>query len=192
MSVCHVDSSLTNRIFSALSDSLFSVNTGSVPKVGDKFPSGTFLFEKTPGDKVDVDEALKGKKIIIFGVPGAFTPGCSLTHLPGYVKDAEKLKGKGISEIWCVSVNDPFVQQAWGKEQGAEGKVRMLADTTAAFNKAIGLALDLTSALGSVRSKRYSLLVDDGVVTQVNVEPESAPTGLIFFFFLICQGVYHS
>jgi len=153
-------------------------SSSPVIKVGERIPSGLVLFENDPTGKVQVDELLKGKKVAIFGVPGAFTPGCSKTHLPGFVADAEKIKGKGINEIVCVSVNDPFVMQAWGEAHQAAGKVRMLADTTAAFTKALGLDIDKTEALGSVRSKRYSVIIEDGVVTQLNVEPESAPTGL--------------
>jgi len=148
-------------------------------KVGDKIPSGQVLFENDPSGKVEVDQLVKGKKVIIFGVPGAFTPGCSKTHLPGYITDADKIRSKGIDEIICVSVNDPFVQAAWGENQKAAGKVRMLADPTAAFTTALGLDFAGAAAvLGGVRSKRYSIIVDDGKVTQVNVEPESAPTGL--------------
>jgi len=112
----------------------------------------------------------------VFGVPGAFTPGCSATHLPGYVKHADALKAAGAAAVVCVSVNDPFVMAAWGKAHGADGKVRMLADTNAAFVKACGLDLDLSAALGSVRSKRFSALVVDGVVKALNVEPDN--TGL--------------
>ena len=147
-------------------------------QVGQRFPAGQTLFEGNPGGAVDVDQMLKGKKVIIFGVPGAFTPGCSKTHLPGYVADAAKLKAAGIDEIVCVSINDAFVMAAWGEANQAEGKVRMLADTTGDLTKRLGLAIDLTSKLCSVRSKRYSLIVDDGVVVQANIEPESAPTGL--------------
>ena len=119
-----------------------------------------------------------GKKVVVFGVPGAFTPGCSKTHLPGYVKDAERLKGKGVAEIVCVSVNDPFVMAAWGEAHGAGGKVRMLADTTGAFAKSLGLDLDLTAALGGVRCKRFSAVVEDGTITALNLEPADAPTGM--------------
>lgn len=147
-------------------------------KAGDAFPRGVVLQETNPGTNVELDQLLKGKKVIIFGVPGAFTPGCSKTHLPGYIADAEKLKSKGIDEIVCVSVNDAFVMAAWGEQTGAAGKVRMLADTQAELTRRLGLALDLTAKLASVRSKRYSLIVEDGVITQANVEPEGAPTGL--------------
>lgn len=98
--------------------------------------------------------------------------------VPGYIKDFEKIKGAGIAEVICVSVNDAFVQAAWGEANQAAGKVRMLADPQATFTKAIGLDIDLSGALGSVRSKRYSAIINDGVVEQINVEPESAPTGL--------------
>ena len=113
--------------------------------------------------------------MVIFGVPGAFTPGCSKTHLPGYVAAADALKAtKGVADIVCVSVNDPFVMEAWGKAHAADGKVRMLADTTGAYTKALGLDMDLTAALGGVRSKRYSAVVDNGVVTKLNVEVREA------------------
>ena len=116
--------------------------------------------------------------MVLFGVPGAFTPGCSKTHLPGYVAAHADLKAKGVQEVVCVSVNDPFVMEQWGKAHGADGKVRMLADTTAAFTKALGLDLDLTAALGGVRCKRFSAVVEDGVVTKLNLEPSDAPTGM--------------
>ena len=112
----------------------------------------------------------------MFGVPGAFTPGCSKTHLPGYVADAAKYKSKGVDEILCVSVNDPFVMAAWGEAQGAAGKVRMLADTNAELAKALGLDVEL-GVLGGTRCKRFSALVDHGVIKALNVEPESG-TGL--------------
>lgn len=115
------------------------------------------------------------KKIIVFAVPGAFTPGCSKTHVPGYVQKADELKKSGIAEIVCVSVNDPFVMSAWGKDQNAGGKVRMLADPAAAFTKAVNLSIDLPP-LGGVRSKRYSMVVENGVVKSLNVEPDG--TGL--------------
>jgi 2-Cys peroxiredoxin 5 len=112
----------------------------------------------------------------LFGVPGAFTPGCSNTHLPGYVANAEALKAAGANEIVCLSVNDPFVMAAWGKAQNADNKVRMIADTNATLTKALGLDLDLTAPLGSIRCKRFSALVVDGVIKSLNVEPDG--TGL--------------
>ena len=118
--------------------------------VGDQVPSVT-LFEDSPGGKVELESLCAGKKVVMFGVPGAFTPGCSKTHLPGYVAAAADLKAGGVDEIVCVSVNDPFVMEAWGKDQSAGGKVRMLADTTAELTKALGLELDLTAVLGNVR-----------------------------------------
>jgi len=143
--------------------------------VGDKVPDVT-LFEDSPGGKVSLASVCAGKKVVVFGVPGAFTPGCSKTHLPGYVAKAEEMKGKGVEEIVCVSVNDPFVMEAWGKDQGATGKVRMLADTCGDLTKALELELDLSAVLGSVRCKRFAMLVEDGTVTKVNVEPDG--TGL--------------
>ncbi|MBU6159824.1 MAG: peroxiredoxin [Myxococcales bacterium] len=139
-------------------------------QTGDKLPSGT-LHEKNPGDKVDVAELSAGKTVVLFAVPGAFTPGCSRTHLPGYVADAESIKAKGVDEIVCVSVNDAFVMQAWGDALGATGKVRMLADPAAAFTRALGLEVE-AAGLGGTRSKRYSMIIKDGVVTALNVEPD--------------------
>ena len=113
-------------------------------------------------DAVSLDTLLAGKKVILFGVPGAFTPGCSKTHLPGYVADYEKLKQKNVDEIICTSVNDAFVMDAWGKDQHATGKVRMLADPNAELAKALGVTVDL-KALGGIRSKRYSAIIENGV-----------------------------
>lgn len=156
---------------------LFSVSaTNKMPiKVGDKLPS-VELAEGTPNGKVNIADLFKGKKGVIFAVPGAFTPGCSKTHLPGFVNDVDALKSKGVEVVACVSVNDPFVMAAWGENMKAEGKIRMLADTGCEFTKAIDLELDATPFLGNVRSKRYSMIVDDGVVTKLNVEPDG--TGL--------------
>jgi len=153
----------------------FHVSAMAPVAVGDKVPS-VDLFEDNPGGKVNLAQLCEGKKVVVFGVPGAFTPGCSKTHLPGYVSRAEEIKGKGIDEIVCVSVNDPFVMGAWAADQGASGKVRLLADTCGALTKALDLELDLAAVLGSVRCKRFSMLVDDGTVTKVNVEPDG--TGL--------------
>ncbi|XP_028322474.1 peroxiredoxin-5, mitochondrial [Gouania willdenowi] len=147
-------------------------------QVGDRLPA-VEVHEGEPGNKVSMAQLFKGKKGVLFAVPGAFTPGCSKTHLPGFVQQAEDLKSKGIEEIACVSVNDAFVMAAWGKEHGADGKVRMLADPTGAFTKAVDLLLDsdqIVQVLGNKRSKRYSMLVEDGVVKKMNVEPDG--TGL--------------
>jgi len=143
-------------------------------KEGDKIPSFD-LFEDSPANKVNIAELCAGKKVVIFAVPGAFTPGCSKTHLPGYLEQSDALKTKGVSEIICISVNDPFVMSAWGKQNDAGGKIRMLADPVAAFTKQIDLAVDLPP-LGGLRSKRYSMVVDNGIIKQLNVEPDN--TGL--------------
>jgi 2-Cys peroxiredoxin 5 len=145
-----------------------------VIQVGDKLPS-VELYENTPTNKVNLSDVAKGKKVVIFAVPGAFTPGCSKTHLPGYVSKADELKQKGVNEIVCVSVNDPFVMEAWGKKHEVEGKIRMLADPSAAFTKAVDLTTDLPP-LGGIRSKRYSMVVEDSIVKSINVEPDG--TGL--------------
>jgi peroxiredoxin len=117
-----------------------------------------------------VADLVKGKTIAIFGLPGAFTPTCSAQHLPGYIQLADQLKAKGVDEIWCISVNDAFVMGAWGRDQKATGIVRMMADGSAAFTKALGLEFDLVAKGFGVRSQRYSMLVQDGVVKQLNVE----------------------
>jgi glutaredoxin/glutathione-dependent peroxiredoxin len=147
-------------------------------KVGDRLPDGTlteFVETERPGCTVGpnnftVSEQTKGKKIAIFGLPGAFTPTCSAKHVPSYVQNIDKLKAKGIDEVWCISVNDAFVMGAWGKEQHCGGKVRMMGDGSATFTKALGLELDLIARGMGVRSQRYSMVVDDGVVKALNVE----------------------
>ncbi|XP_048853957.1 peroxiredoxin-5, mitochondrial-like [Brienomyrus brachyistius] len=147
-------------------------------KVGQRLPA-VEVQEDDPGKKVAMDKLFKGKKGVLFAVPGAFTPGCSKTHLPGFVQQAEQLRSKGVQELACISVNDAFVMSAWGKEHAAGGKVRMLADPTGAFAKAVDLLLDsdqIVQVLGNKRSKRYVMLVEDGVVKKIHVEPDG--TGL--------------
>lgn len=118
----------------------------------------------------DVAELARGKKIAVFAVPGAFTPTCSEQHLPGYLELHDELKEKGIDEIWCVSVNDAFVMGAWGRDQNVQGRIRMLADGSGQWTHAMGLELDLTGRGLGRRSQRYSAIIDDGVVRQLNVE----------------------
>jgi peroxiredoxin len=140
-------------------------------QVGDKVPSATLKFLSPEGPKeITTDELFSGKKVALFAVPGAFTPTCSQRHLPGYVDKASDLKGKGIDQIACVAVNDAFVMGAWGKAQNVGDKVLMLADGSGDFTRAIGLELDLTKGGLGKRSQRYSMLVDNGVVKQLNVE----------------------
>ena len=147
-------------------------------KIGDRLPEGSlqeYIEVETEGcslgpNSFNVADLVRGKTIAIFGLPGAFTPTCSAQHLPGYVKLADQLKAKGVDEIWCISVNDAFVMGAWGRDQKATGMVRMMADGSAAFTKALGLEFDLVAKGFGVRSQRYSMLVQDGVVKQLNVE----------------------
>ena len=142
-------------------------------QVGDKIPSVTLKQMSPEGPKdITTDELFRGKKVALFAVPGAFTPACSQRHLPGYVDRAADIKAKGVDEIACVAVNDIFVLTAWAKDQKADGKVRMLADGSGDFVRALGLELDLTRGGLGFRSKRYSMLVDDGVVKSLNVEPQ--------------------
>jgi peroxiredoxin len=147
-------------------------------QVGDKLPAGTlneYIEVEGNGCSIgpntfDIAKETAGKKIAIFGLPGAFTPTCSAKHVPGYVEKHAELKAAGIDEVWCVSVNDAFVMGAWGRDQKTAGKVRMMADGSAAFSQATGLTLDLTARGMGVRSNRYSMLVVDGVVKTLNVE----------------------
>jgi peroxiredoxin len=140
-------------------------------KVGDRIPSVKMKHMTKDGVKdITTDELFKGKKVALFALPGAFTPTCSAKHLPGFVQNAEQLKGKGVQAIACLSVNDAFVMDAWGKNQNVGDKVLMLADGNADFTKAVGLEMDGTGYGMGVRSKRYSMLVDDGTVKQLNLE----------------------
>jgi peroxiredoxin len=147
-------------------------------KIGDQLPEGTlteFVETETAGcslgpNAFKVSELVKGKKIAIFGLPGAYTPTCSAKHVPSYLAQYDKLKAKGVDEIWCISVNDAFVMGAWGRDQKATGKIRMMADGSAEFTKKLGLELDLTARGMGVRMNRISMLVDNGVVKQLNVE----------------------
>jgi len=146
--------------------------------IGDKLPDGSLQeFVEVEGggcsvgpNSFDIAKAAAGKRIAIFALPGAFTPTCSAQHVPGYVKHAADLKTAGVDEIWCVSVNDAFVMGAWAREQATAGNVRMMADGSASFTQAAGLSLDLTSRGMGLRSQRYSMLVDNGVVKSLNVE----------------------
>jgi glutaredoxin/glutathione-dependent peroxiredoxin len=147
-------------------------------KVGDKLPEGElqeFVETETEGCSIGpntfkVQEIVKGKRIVIFGLPGAYTPTCSAKHVPSYLQNYDALKAKGVDEIWCLSVNDPFVMGAWGRDQKSGGKVRMMADGSAAYTKKLGLELDLTARGMGVRCQRFSMLVDDGVVRALNIE----------------------
>lgn len=147
-------------------------------KIGDSLPSATLMeYNEVEGEgcsigpmPVDVKLATHGKTIALFALPGAYTPTCSAKHVPGYVAQAGAFKAAGVDEIWCVSVNDAFVMGAWAKDQGTQGKVRMLGDGSAEFAKATGLTLDLTARGMGLRSNRYSMLVKDGVVKTLNIE----------------------
>jgi peroxiredoxin len=147
-------------------------------KVGDRLPAGTlqeFFDVEKDGcaigpNPVKVEDLTRGKKVVIFGLPGAFTPTCSAKHVPGYVANAEKLKAKGVDTIACMSVNDAFVMGAWGREQKSDGKVRMLADGSADYTRALGLELDLNARGMGTRCQRFSMLVDNGVVKALNIE----------------------
>ena len=147
-------------------------------KAGETIPNGTlseFIAVATEGcalgpNNFQVADLVKGKKIVIFGLPGAFTPTCSAQHVPGYLRHYADFKAKGVDEIWCVSVNDAFVMGAWAKDQHSEGKIRMFGDGSAAWTRALGLELDLTAKNFGMRMQRCALIVDNGTVKAVNVE----------------------
>ena len=141
-------------------------------KVGDKLPSGTLGIMKADGPgAITTDELFKGKTVVLFSVPGAYTPTCSKAHLPSFVQNASALKAKGIDTLACLAVNDVFVMDAWGKSQGADGKVVMLADGNATYTKALGLDLDASGFGMGTRGQRFALVAKDGVVQKLNVEP---------------------
>ena len=147
-------------------------------KVGDRLPDGTlqeFIEVETAGcslgpNSFNVADLTRGKKIAIFGLPGAFTPTCSAQHVPSYIKHYDALRAKGVDEIWCLSVNDAFVMGAWGRDKKAGGTVRMMADGSAEYTKKLGLELDLVSRGLGIRCQRFSMLVEDGVVKTLNIE----------------------
>lgn len=140
-------------------------------KPGDKIPSVTLKRLGENGmEDLNIADYVKDKKVVLFAVPGAFTPACSLKHLPGYIQHANDLKAKGIDEIICVAVNDPFVMKHWGEHAGATGRVTMIPDGNAEFTKALGLEFDGSGAGLAIRSKRYSMLIDKGIVKRLDVE----------------------
>ena len=140
-------------------------------QVGDKIPACTMkiMGEQGPTD-ITTEEIFAGKKVVLFAVPGAFTPGCSLTHLPGYVVNADKIKANGVDSIVCMAVNDAFVMDAWGKSQNAE-ELLMLADGNGELTAALGLELDGSGFGLGTRSQRFAIVVEDGTVSHLNVEP---------------------
>jgi peroxiredoxin len=139
--------------------------------VGDKMPSGTMMTMGEAGpEPVSTDDFFSGKKVVLFGLPGAFTPTCSAQHVPSYVENHTALAAKGVDAVACMSVNDPFVMGAWGKDQQVGNKVTMLADGSAMYTKALGLELDLTERGMGVRCTRFAIVVDDGTATAVQVE----------------------
>ena len=140
-------------------------------KVGDKLPSATLVKATAEGpDAVQTDDFFAGRKVALFSVPGAFTPTCSAKHLPSFVEKIAELKAKGIDEVACTAVNDPFVMAAWAKQSGAEGTVTMLSDGNGTFAKALGLDFDGSKFGMGTRSQRYSMIVEDGVVKELNIE----------------------
>ena len=141
-------------------------------KVGDAIPSMKLTAATPEGPKeVSTEEVFAGKKVVLFAVPGAFTPTCSARHLPGYVQNVDALKAKGVDTVACMAVNDAFVMGAWAKDQGVDGRITMLADGSGAFTKALGLELDLVARGLGVRSQRFAMVAQDGKVTHLAVEP---------------------
>lgn len=140
-------------------------------QVGDKMPAGSFAV-MTDGkpDHISTDDLFSGKKVVLFSVPGAFTPTCSMKHLPGFLDHADEIHGKGVDTIACTAVNDVFVMHAWGKQAGVEGKIMMLADGNADYVRLLGLELDGTGFGMGIRGERFAIVVDDGVVSHLAVE----------------------
>jgi peroxiredoxin len=146
-------------------------------KVGDKIPSATLAYMTDDGPaEMSTSDLFSGKKVVLFALPGAFTPTCSAKHVPGFVQNADAIKAKGVDTIACLSVNDAFVMGAWGKDQAVGDKVAMLADGSAELTKALGLELDLTARGMGVRSHRYAMVVENGEVKSLDVEEN--PGGL--------------
>jgi peroxiredoxin len=140
-------------------------------QVGDNMPAGSFGVMTSDGpDSVSTEELFNGKKVVLFAVPGAFTPTCSAKHLPGYVQNISALKGKGVDTIACLSVNDVFVMDAWGKDQGVGDDVMMLADGNGDYASALGLELDASGFGMGQRAQRFAIVIDDGVASQVHIE----------------------
>jgi peroxiredoxin len=140
-------------------------------KVGDRMPEGNFgIMTKDGPGSLPTGDLFKGKKVVLFAVPGAFTPTCSMNHLPGYVKHAAEIRAKGVDTIACMSVNDTFVMDAWGKDRQAGDKVLMLADGNGTYTKALGLELDASGFGMGKRSQRFAIVVEDGIVKQLHVE----------------------
>jgi peroxiredoxin len=143
-------------------------------KIGDKLPAAEFSTMTADGQqKLSTDVVFAGRKVVLFAVPGAFTPTCSMNHLPGFVAKIGDIKAKGVDTIACTSVNDVHVMSAWAKASGADGKIMMLADGNGDFARAVGLAVDLKAAGMGERSRRYSMIVENGVVKALNVEEKS-------------------
>ncbi len=144
-------------------------------QVGDRVPNIALSTMGSNGpEEMSTDELFSGKKVVLFALPGAFTPTCSAAHLPGYVVHHDAIKAKGVDTIACLSVNDAFVMGAWGEAQNVENNILMLSDGSASFTQAVGLELDLTANNFGVRSQRYAMVVEDGIVTHLNVEQGTA------------------
>jgi len=154
--------------------SLFSSAPAEI-KIGDKFPLNIKGYGSNPAETVDLAPLISQKKCVIFGVPGAFTPTCHGTHVPGYLRDFEKLKSKGVDHIICISVNDPFVMSEWAKVLNAKDKIIFVSDMNAEISRALGIAVD-NHPLGFTRCKRFSMVTENAIVTQLNIEPSTGAT----------------
>lgn len=150
----------------------FTSSTARFISVGDSLPNKP-LFENSPGNAVNIVEEIGSSKAVIVGVPGAFSPACSASHVPGFLKHLGDFKKKGYEKVYVVGVNDPFVFKAWGEQLDSAGKLRYLADSTGEFSSALDLTFDATKAFGNHRSKRFAMLVDDGKVVKLFVEPDN-------------------
>ncbi len=148
-------------------------------QVGDTMPAGNFSVMGADGpEAVSSQELFSGKKVVLFSVPGAFTPACTARHLPGYVEHADALRERGAETVACLAVNDVFVMSSWGRAGGADGKIVMLADGNGEYTRALGLELDATGFGMGMRGQRFSIVVNDGVVTHLNIEPAAGEVGI--------------
>jgi len=148
-------------------------------KVGDKLPEASFKFIGDDGpEEIDTSTLFDGRKVVLFAVPGAFTPTCNANHLPGYLTNLEAIKAKGVDEVAVVSVNDMWVMNEWAKASGARGKIRFLSDGNLEFTNAVGMEANMSAPGFGMRSKRYSMIVEDGMVTALNIEQAPGTTEL--------------
>ena len=148
-------------------------------RIGDRLPEGNFMIMGPEGpQQIGVDDVFKDRKVVLFGLPGAFTPTCHRNHLPGFLENLEVIRAKGVDTVACLSVNDVFVMDAWGEATGANGRIMMLADGNATYTRALGLDTDASEGGMGIRSRRYSMIVENGIVKALNIEEKRGSTDI--------------